>query len=165
MRYTHKNLNILACALSAISLFLPWYTADYISYKLQFTLLEIFNLESGNYFKIPIFKMNLFAAGAVGTITLLFFGIGCLILFFYKDWGSILMAIGVGYYSYYYIGPNFNYISYSALFNAIYNKLISNIGLSLAIIAVLVGIISLLQERVRLRKYGKIHYVANEWMR
>ena len=104
-------------------------------------------------------------AGNVGTVTLLFLGVGCAILFFYNEWGSLLMAIGVGYYSYNYLGPNFNYITYSALFNAIYNKLITNIGLSLALIAVIVGIISLIQERTRFGKYGKIHYVANEWMR
>ncbi len=163
MRFTHNNLNVLACALSAISLFLPWYTADYISYKLQFTLLEIFNLESGNYFKIPIFKMNLFAAGTVGTITLLFFSVGCVILFFYKEWGSILMAVGIGYYSYYYLGPNFNYISYTALFNAIVNKLITNMGLTLAIIAVIVGLASLLKENINFSRNRRIRYVVDEY--
>lgn len=142
-----KNLRVFSCALGVISLFLPWYTEPYLGSKLQFTLIEIFNLESGNYFKLPIFKINIFAAGNVGTVTLLFFGVGCAVLFFYNEWGLLLMALGVGYYSYNYIGPTFQYITYSALLKHVYNKLLSNIGLSLAMFAMLIGIINMLLNK------------------
>lgn len=139
-----KNLRVFSCALGVISLFLPWYTEPYLGSKLQFTLIEIFNLESGNYFKLPIFKINIFAAGNVGTVTLLFFGVGCAVTYFYNEWGSLLMAVGVGYYSYHYIFSAFQYGIQSALLNVIYNKLLSNLGLSLAIFSMIIGIISLL---------------------
>ena len=104
-------------------------------------------MESGNYFKLPIFKINIFAAGNVGTVTLLFFGVGCAVLFFYNELGLLLMALGVGYYSYNYIGPTFQYITYSALLKHVYNKLLSNIGLSLAMFAMLIGIINMLLNK------------------